>query len=141
MTMNTIYTVRELTDRWNELSCLALSQENIYTETFRVLALNTFELLSEYDSDESIPKSLSELLISMSDFAANALLDGNLSASDPQKMHEIVVTLLCQFVKGFKNCGSEYPKLKLSDDLNEEFLDFKTADLYKLFFMDDDLPF
>lgn len=118
MTMNTIYTVRELTDRWDELSCLAFSQEDINAETFRILALNTFELLSEYDSDESIPKSLSELLIIMSDFAANALADGNILTSDPQKMHEIVVSMLCQFVKGFKNCGSDYPKLKLSDSLN-----------------------
>ena len=139
--MKTIYTINELAEQWSTLACHAMCDSPIDGELFRELACGSFEWLSMYDDDETIPKSIADLLIIMADFAAYSLIDMDTQGFNPQIMHTIVVTMLCQFVNGFKNCGSEYPKLKLSDDLNTEYLNFETADLYKLFFMDNDLPF
>ena len=138
--MKAIYTINELVEQWGTLACDAMCESPIDGELFRELACGSFEWLSKYDDDETIPKSIADLLIIMADFAVYSLINMNTQGFDPQIMSDLTKTILMQFVQGYKKCGSEYPKLQLWEDFNVEYVDFETNSLFELDYSDE-LPF
>ena len=94
--MKAIYTINELVEQWGTLACDSMCESPIDGELFRELACGSFEWLSKYDDDETIPKSIADLLIIMADFAAYSLINMNTQGFCPQIMSDITKTILMQ---------------------------------------------
>lgn len=136
--------IKDLEERWNNITNSSLGQAPIDGEFFRSLICDTFRILSHYDADISIPKTLARILILMSEFAAYSLVSDDKQGFNTIIMSQITTHLLCCFAKGFQYSGLSYPILKVPDEyyFNINHINVETNDLLSLQFNDKyPLPF
>ena len=119
-------TIKKLHEQWQKTACNGMGDSFIGEEEFLELIKETFQLLSNIDSNQPIPNSIVRILVLMQEFAVYCWFSEN----DPHlKMWTIVSNVLYDFLHGFENSGSVYPKLKLGDEYNIDFFDFETNTL------------
>jgi hypothetical protein len=136
--------LNNLEERWNDLVNLSLGQSPISGQVFQSIIRDTFRVLNFYDKAETISKTLAQILILMSEFAAYSLMSDDDQGFNPIIMREITVCLLWDFARGFQSSGLSYPILQISDEyyFNMNHINVETNDLLTLQFNDEyPLPF
>ena len=136
--------INNLEERWNDLVNLSLGQSPISGQVFQSIIRDTFRVLNFYDTAETISKTLAQILILMSEFAAYLLMSDDDQGFNPVIMSEITGRLLWGFARGFQSSGLSYPILQISDEyyFNMSHINVETNDLLTLQFNDEyPLPF
>ena len=115
--------ITQLHERWQKTACHGMGDSLIDEAEFLELAKETFRLLSSLDSNQSIPNQIARILVLMQEFAVYCWFSDKAHSID---MWAIVANILYDFLEGYEQCGSIYPKLKLGDEYNVDFFDFDT---------------
>ena len=131
--------IKNLTDSWNSFTNLALGSSPIDGERFRLIARDTFKLLSDLDNEETFSKSITKLLMTITEFSAYAFSSSDELGKDPLMLYRVALELSCQFVEGYKNCDSAYPMLHLRNE--RAYINLDNDDLLNFIFPDIELPF
>lgn len=119
-------TISRLHQQWKRTACDGMGDCLLGEAAFLELAKETFRLLSSLDSNQSISNPIACILVLMQEFAVYCWFSEN----DPHlRRWTIVSNVLYDFLEGFEQCGSVYPKLKLADAYNMDFFDFETNTL------------
>ena len=129
--------ITRLHERWQKTACHGMGDSLIDEAEFLELTKETFRLLSILDSNRSIPNQIARILVLMQEFAVYCWFSGKAHSID---MWAIVANILYDFLEGYEQCGSIYPKLRLGDEYNVDFFDFDTNKLSDMK-MSDELPF
>lgn len=118
--------IHELLERWNKVACDGMGSVLPSEASFLELAKETFRLLSSLNSNHSISNPVARILVLMQEFAVYCWFSEN----DPHlRRWTIVSNVLYDFLEGFEQYGSVYPKLKLGDEYNMDFFNFDTNKL------------
>lgn len=119
-------TITRLHEQWQKTACQGMGDSLIGEAEFLELAKETFRLLSSLNSNHSISNPVARILVLMQEFAVYCWFSKN----DPHlRRWTIVSNVLYDFLEGFEQCGSVYPKLKLGDEYNMDFFNFDTNKL------------
>ena len=119
-------TITSLHEQWQKTACQGMGDSLIGEAEFLELAKETFRLLSSLNSNHSISNPVARILVLMQEFAVYCWFSEN---DPPLRMWTIVSNVLYDFLEGFEQCGSVYPKLKLGDEYNMDFFNFDTNKL------------
>lgn len=119
-------TINRLHEQWRKTACNGMGDSLMGEAEFLELAKETFRLFSSLNSNQSISNPIARILVLMQEFAVYCWFSEN----DPHlRRWTIVSNVLYDFLEGFEQCGSVYPKLKLADEYNMDFFDFDTNKL------------
>lgn len=121
--------IAQLHEKWERAACNGMGSCLLKETEFLKLTKETFRLLSSLDSNQSISNPVARILVLMQEFAVYCWFSDKAHSID---MWAIVANILYDFLEGYEQCGSVYPKLKLGDEYNEDFFDFdsnKLADI------------
>ena len=129
--------VYELLGRWEQMACNAMGNDFPKEEYFLKLTKETFKLLSHVDSSHAITNPIARILVLMQEYAVYCFISDKTNSIE---MWTIVSGILYDFLNGFEQCSSVYPRLKLDDVYTMDFFDFDTNKLSDIK-MDDELPF
>ena len=129
--------VHELLGRWERMACNAMGNDFPKEEYFLKLTKETFKLLSHLDSSQAITNPVARILVLMQEYAVYCFISDKTNSIE---MWTIVSGILYDFLNGFEQCGSVYPKLNLADEHTMYFFDFDTNKLSDIK-VDDELPF
>ena len=130
-----------LVGQWNDFTNLAMGSAPVDREQFRIIARDTYSLLSDFDHETHISKSVATLLGVLAEFSAYAFFSSDEKGMDPIILHTIALALWCQFTEGFENYGSVYPVLRLGKADNFEYINLDSNDLLNWKNDDIELPF
>ena len=130
--------VHELLGRWERMACNAMGNDFPKEEYFLKLTRETFEVLSHFDNVQTIPNSVARILVLMQECAVYCFISDEANSIE---MWTIVAGILYDFLNGFEQCSSIYPKLRLGDEYNVNFFDFDTNKLSDIKVDDELLPF
>ena len=130
-------TINRLHEQWQKTACIGMGDSLIGEAEFLELTKETFRLLSNLDSNQSIPNQIARILVLMQEFAAYSWFSDKAHSID---MWAIVANILYDFLEGYEQCGSVYPKLKLGNEYNIDFFDFEINTLADIE-IDDEVPF
>jgi len=129
--------VHELLGRWERMACNAMGNDFPKEEYFLKLTKETFKLLSRFDSSHAITNPIARILVLMQEYAVYCFISEKPHSIE---MWSIVSGILYDFLNGFEQCNSIYPKLRLGDEYNVDFFDFDTNKLSDMK-MNDEPPF
>ena len=129
--------VHELLGRWERMACNAMGNDFPKEEYFLKLTKETFKLLSHFDSSHAITNPIARILVLMQEYAVYCFVSDKTNSIE---MWTIVSGILYDFLNGFEQCGSAYPKLKLGEEYTMDCFDFDTNKLSDIK-VDDELPF
>ena len=129
--------VHELLGRWERAACNGMGNDFPKEEYFLKLTRETFEVLSHFDNVQTIPNSVARVLVLMQEYAVYCFISDEANSIE---MWTIVSGILYDFLNGFEQSSSVYPRLKLDDVYNMDFFDFDTDKLSDMK-MNDELPF
>lgn len=129
--------MHELLERWERTANNAMGSDYPKEEYFLKLTRETFNLLSHFDSSHTITNPVARILVLMQEYAVYCFISDKAHSIE---MWSIVSGILYDFLNGFAQCGSIYPKLRLGDEYNVDFFDFDTNKLSDMK-MNDELPF
>lgn len=118
--------INRLHEQWQKTACNGMGNSLIDEVEFLELAKETFRLLSSLNSNHSIPNPVARILVLMQEFAVYCWFSDKAHSID---MWAIVANILYDFLEGYEQCGSIYPKLKLGDEYNIGFFNFDTNKL------------
>ena len=118
--------IAQLREKWERAACNGMGSCLLKETEFLKLTKETFWLLSSLNSNHSISNPVARILVLMQEFAVYCWFSEN----DPHlRRWTIVSNVLYDFLEGFEQCGSVYPKLKLGDEHNMDFFNFDTNKL------------
>ena len=129
--------MHELLERWERTANNAMGSDYPKEEYFLKLTRETFNLLSHFDSSHTISNPVARILVFMQEYAAYCFFSDETHSIE---MWTIVSGILYDFLNGFEQCGSVYPKLKLDDVYTMDVFDFDTDKLSDMK-INDELPF
>ena len=127
----------DLLKQWERMACNGMGDALAKEEYFLKLTKGTFKLLSSLDSNKAITNSVARILVLMQEYAVYCFISEKPHSIE---MWSIVSGILYDFLNGFEQCGSIYPKLRLGDEYNVDFFDFDTNKLSDMK-MNDEPPF
>ena len=130
--------VHELLERWERMACNAMGNDFPKEEYFLKLTKETFKLLSCVDSSRAITNPVARMLVLMQEYAVYCFISDE---TNSMEMWTIVSGILYDFLNGFEQCRSVYPKLNLADEYTMYFFDFDTNKLSDIKVDDELLPF
>ena len=119
-------TITRLYEQWQKTACDGMGSCPIGEAEFLVLTKETFRLLSSLNTNHTIPNPVVRILVLMQEFAVYCWFSDKAHSID---MWSIVANILYDFLEGYEQCGSVYPKLKLGEEYNIHFFDFGTNTL------------
>ena len=129
--------IHELLKRWERAACNGMGNDFPKEEYFLELTKETFKLLSCFDAAHTITNPVARILVLMQEYAVYCFISDKAHSIE---MWSIVSGILYDFLNGFEQCSSIYPKLRLGDEYNVDFFDFDTNKLSDIK-MSDELPF
>ena len=129
--------IQEILKQWEQTACNAMGSQFPKEEYFLKLTRETFEVLSHLDNVQTIPNSVARILVLMQEYAVYCFISDKTNSIE---MWTIVSGILYDFLNGFEQCSSVYPRLKLDDVYTMDFFDFDTNKLSDIK-MDDEPPF
>ena len=129
--------IQEILKQWEQAACNAMGSQFPKEEYFLKLTRETFEVLSHLDNVQTIPNSVARILVLMQEYAVYCFISDKTNSIE---MWTIVSGILYDFLNGFEQYGSVYPKLKLGDEYTMNFFDFDTNKLFDMK-MNEELPF
>lgn len=129
--------ITQLHEKWERAACNGMGSCLLEETEFLKLTKETFWLLSNLTSNKEIPNPVARILVLMQEFAVYCWFSGKVHSIN---MWAIVADILYDFLEGYEQCGSVYPKLKLGDEYNIDFFDFETNTLSDMK-IDDEPPF
>ena len=127
----------DLLKQWEQMACNGMGDTLAEEEYFLKLAKETFRLLSSLESSQTIINPVARILVLMQEYAVYCFISGKTHSIE---MWSIVSGILYDFLNGFEQCGSIYPKLRLDDEYTIDFFDFDTNRLSDMK-MSDEPPF
>jgi hypothetical protein len=129
--------IQEILKQWEQAACNAMGSQFPKEEYFLKLTRETFEVLSHFDNVQTIPNSVARVLVLMQEYAVYCFISDEANSIE---MWTIASGILYDFLNGFEQCSSIYPKLRLGDEYNVDFFDFDTNKLSDMK-MNDEPPF
>ena len=129
--------MHELLEHWERTANNAMGSDYPKEEYFLKLTRETFNLLSHFDSSHTITNPVARILVLMQEYAVYCFISGKTHSIE---MWTIVSGILYDFLNGFEQCGSVYPKLKLDDVHTMDVFDFDTDKLSDMK-INDERPF
>ena len=130
--------IQEILKQWEQAACNAMGSQFPKEEYFLKLTKETFKLLSHLDSSRTITNLVARILVLMQEYAVYCFISDE---TNSMEMWTIVSGILYDFLNGFEQCGSVYPKLNLADEHTMCFFDFDTNKLSNIKVDDELLPF
>ena len=130
--------IQEILKQWEQAACNAMGSQFPREEYFLKLTRETFEVLSHFDNVQTIPNSVARVLVFMQEYAVYCFI---LDETNSMEMWTIVSGILYDFLNGFEQCGSVYPKLNLRDEYTMNVFDFDINKLSDIKMDDELLPF
>lgn len=118
--------IAQLCEKWERAACNGMGNSLIGETEFLELTKETFRLLSSLNTNHSIPNPVARILVLMQEFAVYCWFSDKAHSID---MWAIVANILYDFLEGYEQCGSVYPKLRLGTEHNIEFFDFDSNKL------------
>ena len=129
--------IQAILKQWEQAACNAMGSQFPKEEYFLKLTRETFEVLSHFDNVQTIPNSVARVLVLMQEYAVYCFISDEANSIE---MWTIASGILYDFLNGFEQSSSVYPRLKLDDVYNMDFFDFDTDKLSDMK-MNDELPF
>ena len=129
--------IYELLKRWERAACNGIGNDFPKEEYFLELTKETFKLLSCFDAAHTITNPVARILVLMQEYAVCCFISDEANSIE---MWTIVSGILYDFLNGFEQSSSVYPRLKLDGVYNMDFFDFDTDKLSDMK-MNDELPF
>ena len=118
--------ISQLREKWERAACNGMGSCLLEETEFLKLTKETFWLLSNLTSNKEIPNPVVRILVLMQEFAVYCWFSGKAHSIN---MWAIISSILYDFLEGFEQCGSVYPKLRLGTEHNIEFFDFDSNKL------------
>lgn len=118
--------IHELLERWNKVACDGMGSVLPGEVSFLELTKETFQLLFNLNSNQSVPNNVARILVLMQEVAVYCWFSDKTHCIE---MWAIISTILYSFLNGFEQCGSVYPKLRLGTEHNIDFFDFDSNKL------------
>ena len=129
--------IQEILKQWEQAARNAMGNDFPKEEYFLKLTKETFKLLSHFDSSHAITNPIARILVLMQEYAVYCFISEKPHSIE---MWTIASGILYDFLNGFEQCGSAYPKLKLGEEYTMDCFDFDTDKLSDMK-MNDELPF
>ena len=130
--------IQEILKQWEQAARNAMGSQFPKEEYFLKLTKETFKLLSCFAAAHTITNPVARILVFMQEYAVYCFISDEANSIE---MWTIVSGILYDFLNGFEQCSSIYPKLRLGDEYNVNFFDFDTNKLSDIKVDDELLPF